>query len=57
MYDCYTKDEIPPSNLCIGKAFQAHLVKLILSAQLICFIKSDPYANEINPNHFKVIVA
>ena len=57
MYDCYTKDEIPPSNLCIGKAFQAHLVKLILSAQLICFIKSDPYTNEINPNHFKVIVA
>ena len=31
----------PQSNLCIGKAFQAHLVKLILSAQLICFIKSD----------------
>ena len=31
----------PQSNLCIGKAFQAHLVKLILSTQLICFIKSD----------------
>ncbi len=42
----------PQSNLCIGKAFQAHLVKLILSTQLICFIKSDLCANEINPNHF-----
>ena len=42
----------PQSNLCIGKAFQAHLVKLILSTQLICFIKSDLCTNEINPNHF-----
>lgn len=43
---------IPPIKSVIGQTFYSHFIKLILSAQLICFIKSALCANEINSNHF-----